>query len=41
MNIAPVFSILGVLLTILSATMLVPMLVDISFGYQNWFEFGP
>ena len=40
MNIAPVFSILGVLLTILSATMLIPMLVDISLGYQNWFGFA-
>jgi len=40
MNIAPVFSILGVLLTILSGTMLIPMLVDISLGYQNWFGFA-
>ena len=40
MNIAPVFSILGVLLTILSFTMLIPMIVDIISGSQNWFGFA-
>ena len=40
MNITPVFSILGVLLSILSFTMLIPMVVDIMSGSQNWFGFA-
>ena len=40
MNIAPVFSILGVLLTILSFTMLIPMFIDIIYRSQNWFGFA-
>ena len=40
MNIAPVFSILGVLLTILSFTMLIPMFIDIVYRSENWFGFA-
>ena len=40
MHISPVLNILGLLLTFLSAAMLVPMGLDLADGAQNWQAFG-
>ena len=40
MQISPVFNILGLLLTLLSAAMLVPMGLDLADGAANWQAFG-
>ena len=40
MHATPVLSILGLLLTILASTMMVPMLVDVVMGDPNWQAFA-